>query len=240
MDGPSWSISVEIALYIIFFVACRLLRPGLIANLGLVALAFVLSPFSVVAEGAEAFFTGGITYFVVVTVLCYRRYLIIFPAAAIILILIVLGPLSNMHLITYFKAAAHVVAPVGWLGDYVVAGLKWLIPFATLIFVAALVEASLPSLKWRRLSGIGNISFGTYLLHFPLQLLFMSAALWLQAPNDIFTRSWVFVLFFTALLILAFASYRWLEKPAMFGLRSFWASEDRVNPSYVRILRAAS
>jgi peptidoglycan/LPS O-acetylase OafA/YrhL len=83
----------------------------------------------------------------------------------------------------------------------------------------AFVESATPHLKWKRLNGIGAISFGVYLLHFPMQLMLLCIASSLSLPADFFTQPLTSVFFFAVLLVVAAASYKFLEKPAMLALR---------------------
>jgi peptidoglycan/LPS O-acetylase OafA/YrhL len=223
-NGPSWSLSVEIALYFVFFWTCRTLRPTALATLGVWAGAFMLAPLSDIGQGAAAFYTGGLTYFGYLAALRHRHAVRL--VAALTLAVAASWPvLSQEHMIsrgaslirdaaqgTSGAVAANIVA--NFIGD-----MKFLAPFAFLILAAVLIERATPAFRWRRLAGVGNLSFGVYLIHFPLQLLFVCAAAWFSSPDDVFARGPTFVGFFAALLITAAASYRWLERPALQVLR---------------------
>ena len=134
--------------------------------------------------------------------------------------------LSQEHLISRGASLFRDAAPAGTDGAVAanivanfIGDMKFLAPFALLILAAVLIERATPAFRWRRLAGVGNISFGVYLIHFPLQLLFVCAAAWFSSPDDVFARGPTFVGFFAALLIAAAASYRWLERPALQALR---------------------
>ena len=61
-NGPSWSISVEIALYTLFFVVCRTFRPSARQVTCLIVVALAAARFSIITSSAVAFFCGGLTY----------------------------------------------------------------------------------------------------------------------------------------------------------------------------------
>jgi hypothetical protein len=61
-------------------------------------------------------------------------------------------------------------------------------------------------LRWRPLVYLGQISYGLYLWHFPIDRALMSQGL----------RGWTFVGISTVItVVVASASYRWVEKPLL-------------------------
>ncbi len=123
------------------------------------------------------------------------------------------------------EAAGHVI-PSGPIDSLLLRGFlifcgraRELALFPSLIFTFALLESATPRLPWHVLGGVGNISFGVYLLHFPMQTALMIIALTLAWPGDVFTWPTTFIVFFGCLLLGASASYRYLERPAMVAVR---------------------
>ena len=74
----------------------------------------------------------------------------------------------------------------------------------------------------RHVAVLGDVSYSSYLLHFPLQLLcvllLVTAGI---APSILLSRAFM-VGFFAVLLLLSFASYRWFERPVQRRLRAAW------------------
>jgi peptidoglycan/LPS O-acetylase OafA/YrhL len=229
-NGPSWSISVEIFLYIAFFLACRYSRPSVWQCLLLALAGLLLARFSVLANAAVPFFIGGAAYH------AYRllapRWT---PVRAIALVAIVimlwaiipsliqpgvldglLARLENLLGGAPGKAASAV------LRVFAERQFEFVL-FPATVAALALSEAVWKRAPWAALHELGNMSYGIYLLHFPVQLVFISAALALHFPRDFFLHPATLFLFIAVLLAVAFASYRFFEKPAMLALRRLWS-----------------
>jgi len=92
--------------------------------------------------------------------------------------------------------------------------------FPATILSIALSERIFSKLPWHRLQQFGNLSFGFYLLHFPLQLVFVWWAITTSAGSHFFTSPITMVIFFTLLFILAALSYQFFERPLMIWART--------------------
>jgi peptidoglycan/LPS O-acetylase OafA/YrhL len=66
---------------------------------------------------------------------------------------------------------------------------------------------------------LGDISYSSYLLHFPLQLICVLITLSLGLPRSVFLSPGAYFLYFAVLIAASFASYHWLERPAQRSLR---------------------
>jgi peptidoglycan/LPS O-acetylase OafA/YrhL len=74
----------------------------------------------------------------------------------------------------------------------------------------------------RGFAALGDISYSSYLLHFPLQLTFMLATVAIYGFYTVepFTHWWMVPVFFGALISVSLASFHFLEVPARRWLRS--------------------
>jgi peptidoglycan/LPS O-acetylase OafA/YrhL len=227
-NGPSWSISVEIALYALFFIACRKFRPGIIQCLVLILVSLPLARFSFIASSAVAFFAGGIAYYIFLMARPFRSGRNAIAAVSLtFFVWLLFAPLNDkvtssvvVELIRH--SAGDILARIveifcGRVREFVL--------FPTAIFAFSFLESSTPAWRWRVLGGIGNISFGVYLLHYPLQCVAICIAAALSLPADTFASTTTFIVLVAALLIAATASFRWLERPTMIGLRGKWRDE---------------
>ena len=73
--------------------------------------------------------------------------------------------------------------------------------------------------RWQRFSLLGDISYSTYMLHFPMQLsLALIAAHFALAPV-LFENGWALLIFYAALIGLGTLSYNAFERPMQSWLR---------------------
>ena len=233
-NGPSWSLSVELFLYIAFFAVAfwRGNRPIVLAAIVVVGLAFKhiqAEPVSDFSRGVPSFFLGGLVFHAVRFLnheaqMTWRRRL---DTTLKWLVPVLWG-------LTYVRAQ-----PLIW--DPLTAALKlYPIPaFDTLTiegFVYGLMPLTLLALglrreNWRhpllsleRLRGvawIGDISYSIYLIHFPLQvavMLVVGQFAWADRVA-IFASPLTFIAFLAVAVGLARLSFVYFEMPAREWLR---------------------
>ncbi len=230
-NGPIWSVSVEIFLYGIFFVVCAvdwrrwwqlllLIVAGLLTcqcgNLN-------------IGRGLLSFFIGAAAYS-----LCLHlvergvsrplRWALTLATAALWLgVKAVLRPdfaYACYHALPLYRAWT-------WHGKDVAGAvlvLSWkfapeLLLFPCTILTLALWEVHRP-LPSARLAGLGQISYSSYLLHFPLQLVFVTATRSLGWSNSVYYSPWMLASFYAALLPLALLCFRHFELPCQSFLRA--------------------
>jgi peptidoglycan/LPS O-acetylase OafA/YrhL len=63
-------------------------------------------------------------------------------------------------------------------------------------------------------SYLGDISYSIYLLHFPLQILFVLVFSGLGFGQEVFTSAYMLLLFILLLIVVAGFSFRYFERPA--------------------------
>ncbi len=215
-NAPVWSVGVEAVLYLGFFLLCRHARPrgAMLLGLALVGL-FVLSRvYMPLGRGVGSFFLGGVVYRVHRWVLGspqQRRWTALAVTAAVLLWTATLAASYTGRSLEQTPALRV---------------LAWKYPIAILfpitILALALVQATRRDFG-RRLAWLGDISYASYLWHFPLQLACVLLLPVLGLPLDTLRSGWSLLLFMAALLMLSFASHRWLERPAQAALRGAWA-----------------
>lgn len=199
-NAPIWSVSVEVVLYTAFFTLCRVQRPRLPVLIGITFAAFVLDFYNPVQRGCKSFFLGGCLFYL------YQ----------------ILSGSRHARKTTSILAA---VTTVMWIATIVLFYLglgrqKFVVAvlFPCTILSLAMIE------KTRRtflseLSFLGDISYSSYLLHFPLQILFALVAVGLGVGEEFFSSGFTMAVFFVVLIGASQASYHWLEMPAQQYLR---------------------
>jgi peptidoglycan/LPS O-acetylase OafA/YrhL len=232
-NGPIWSVSVEVLLYIAFFFLCR-------ANLGrwwqlvlLVLAGFALNQRGIenIGRGVFSFFLGGLAFklFLAVRKRGWSMSTSAVPATLIAALWVCI-PL-NAH----YQTLYHVY---GWLGgparltvagkDLIGGGILQitslsheLILFPATIFLLALWEASKGSLG-SRCSFLGDISYSSYLLHYPLHVSVYVVLLQLGFGRSVFSSPVCLFVFMAGLVAASWACHHWFERPAQSLLRNWF------------------
>jgi peptidoglycan/LPS O-acetylase OafA/YrhL len=71
----------------------------------------------------------------------------------------------------------------------------------------------------RRLSVLGDISYASYLLHLPLQMMVIIVAIHWHWSKAVFSQPVALLLFLMLVILASFACHRWFEKPAQDWVR---------------------
>lgn len=227
-NGPIWSVSIEVLLYAIFFAVCRAGRVrtatlGAFVGLGLALSAAHLA----VGRGILMFFLGGLAYRL------YRhladngrldrwiRPLRIGVGLGWGSVLLELKGEWVWHRFTRLAdglgAMAGVTLPEAlWLRVDTLLVVGVLFP-ATILLLA--VEETRRGHLGRRFAFLGDISYSSYLLHFPLQLSVSIAAGLVGWPASLYRTPLALLIFFALLFSLCWVSYHRFERPAQDWLR---------------------
>ncbi len=193
-NAPIWSVSVEVFIYIVFWLVHRwLFKRGMLGPALLTAafgLLFVLKIPGRFWECGFLFFLGTMTY-VWIAHIRDRGYLSSGPA-----------------LVALVLSSYILIREVEGLGDITRA-----IFFVSLIVFAAALDLRDSRQHGSKVSWVGDITYSLYLLHVPVQiavLLMMDGF----GINRSIVASPVFLLtFIVSMILIAQASYRWFELP---------------------------
>lgn len=210
-DGPSWSVSIEVLLYLIFFTGCRLgLRAGWRSLLLAVAAAPLMWLDEHICRGVVGFFMGGVTY-AAWAHLRSRPSAVAFARLTATLTAIGWGVL----LLLLYRQSPWLAG--GELNVGFLYAFDYLLCPLTVLSLALYENVS--TRRFKRLAFLGDISYSTYMLHFPLQLLVVLLALRLGLAPAFFMQGWVMFAFLAVLIGLAALSYHHFEKPMQAVLR---------------------
>ncbi|MCK6511382.1 acyltransferase [Myxococcota bacterium] len=227
-NGPVWSVSVEVLLYVIFFFCSRFLpvRALLLAALSLVGFLFVQKLYPPMGRGIGSFFFGGCVFFAYKAILSSERsavltrWVILLTANVwIVTIAIVQQGIDIRLLIAYTTSfSPRYEAFFDRSIQKVLVFWPVLVVFPLTILSLALFETH-RGLLAKRLSFLGDISYSSYLLHFPMQILFSAIVSSLTSDHSVYYSPWLMLLFFAALVLACFLSFRYIEMPAQNYLR---------------------
>lgn len=235
-NGPIWSVSVEVLMYVMFFVMCWLFNRRLAATVALVAIGLVLfSAFPILGRGVFSFFFGGLTL-LFYRHLCHRDW--VSPAlkiAATVTVLLWLGTVLEVASPWFWPGVSNALNAV--LPEHLHSLVDKIVHAASrfsivaLLFPMTILSLALAETRrghlGRRFGLIGSVSYSSYLLHFPLQLvMFMSVIQW-GGSAAFFYQPVSMLLFFAILIPLCLLSYRYFEAPAQKAVRKLLLGSAR-------------
>lgn len=225
-NGPIWSVSIEILLYALFFVLCRfrLVRLGHVLAAIVIGVAIKELFYGPLGRGIFSFYLGGFCFHLVTvgsalfSRLAVRKLLYGLTALAWLFAFLSTSLELGTRLVEVVPALeqrnALAFKLIDKLAFYFGAGI--LFPLTILSLVT--IEKERGGLG-RRLSFIGDVSYSSYLLHFPLQLAIVIIFVSQGFSLEIFTNPLALILFYLVLVPLSLASYRWFERPMQRVLR---------------------
>lgn len=227
-NGPFWSVSVEVLLYALFFAFSRLFQIRVIFLIFVSMAGFlIIQKYNPpIGRGVGSFFLGGCVFLAYQTIInsnraaALTRWVSYLAICVWLATIITAQPAVDLSLINLHSV------PYIWRFD---ALFQWgmqktlrfwpvIVLFPLTILALALIETRRGSLG-RRVSFIGDISYSSYLLHFPLQIVFYVAVARFSVDNSIYYSPWFMALFFAVLVTVSFASFRYFEMPAQRFLR---------------------
>ncbi len=223
-NGPNWSVSVEILLYGLFFVVCRFrfkkyLMVFLILS-GLVIQTF----YAPIGHGVYSFFLGGMLYYFylhIVKINKQKRWLNLLRILSVLFILLILLDSKYSFLenfATKTLQAHHVHFDIAFALQRIDNLLVRTFIFPVFLLYIVLLE-TVKGARGKMFSFVGHISYSSYLLHFPLQLIIILCCSNVDRVA-FFNSAYIFFLFFSVLITISLLSYNYFELPLQKYLRS--------------------
>ncbi len=216
-NGPAWAVSIEVLLYVIFFAGARLRLRGPLPALVMVLAGVVLFPWEgQISRGITDFFMGGLVFYATSQIVRHARARMlarIVAAAAILawtaaVVEIYLGPIQLL-----FRHAPAPLAQAFAANEYRVFLFAYILVICPLTLAALALHEELFGGPYARLAFLGDISYSTYMVHFPMQLTLALLALHFGWKPADFMSGLTMILFYGGMILLGALSYRYFERP---------------------------
>jgi peptidoglycan/LPS O-acetylase OafA/YrhL len=210
-NGPIWSISVEVLVYFFFFIMLLVTRSWL---LNLLVIAACLTTGGQVATCFAFFYVGGLAAMA-------RRA--VTPSA--------------------YRLAAETA---GWLAVLVFPQWAWqftsghletidfllLLTFTPILLFCLSRDIVMPASLQKVVEAAGNMTYSSYLLHFPIQLMAVVGFAIIRAPIPLYEGTF-FGLYIATTLLASYLTYRYFEAPAQNLIRQLLLRSRAVSPETV-------
>jgi peptidoglycan/LPS O-acetylase OafA/YrhL len=228
-NAPSWSVSVEMLLYALFFLCCRWLpiRLPLLAGISLGGF-YLTNEYAPLGRGIGYFFLGGCVFILYEMITSSRRrdqmVRWVFFLTAGVWLLTILNIYSGDELITRFLHSSSLMSTLNASFEETFTNHYYLWPGILLFPMTILSLALLESRRGpigKRFSFLGDISYASYLWHFPLQLMFSIFTIQLGINQSYFYSPLTMLAFFVTLILLSLVSHRIFELPVQKALRRY-------------------
>lgn len=204
-NGPIWSVSLELLAYVVFFFLSRRIGVGPRATLATVAL-LALGHYGSGLPAFECllfFYLGGVVWLAAQRTRHWsrRRHCLVSGALALVFV----GACVSVRLGLVW--ADHLVVPM--------------VPVLVYVFLQGVQPVN--ECVRRVFGELGNLTYASYLLHFPLQLYIAVVCSWLG--REVPWRSpWLFLGFVTGTMVLSYYCYRHVERPLQDWIRRRWGA----------------
>jgi peptidoglycan/LPS O-acetylase OafA/YrhL len=196
-NGPIWSISVEVLVYAIFFLSLRFVTRSPLLNI--VVLLGCMNIDMQVCSCLAFFYAGGLAA-IGRRAIAQSRFRISIEVAA-------------------WDVAATLPVAI-WLFGLKAVIVSWifLLGYTPVLLFCLSGPLALSAPTQRFVQAAGNMTYSSYLLHFPLQLMIAVGYSIARAPIP-FHDDWFFVAFVGTTLVASYLTYRYFEAPAQAAIR---------------------
>ena len=200
-NAPSWSVSIEIAVYILFFIFLKTLRRtrliGSIAMIGFWTLVTSFYPTIFFSECLSYFLIGVSIWFATSKPTFRKSLLSGFLSSSVSYLL-----LSHGHL---NKAAAIII---------------------TLVLTVSLLDRFPKMLNQKLFKRFGELTYSIFLWHIPLQLVIIISVLKFDIDQSIFESPIFLIAFLVTTYAIANISFVYIERPSKNYLTSKFSSQN--------------
>ena len=194
-NTPSWSISIEVMLYALFFFITKTKIKIFYSTAFLILFSIFIFYFNkLIAYGIFCFFIGGFTYLIIEKINNYKIK-------------------KNNFIILFFTIC---VAAIFFIKEYKITEIYFKIVILTIFFPSLIIFLfyfqKLNKKIGKKISLIGDVSYSLYLIHFIMQIIIFGILQYNNIKLD-FNSEIYFLSYVIILSTISFFSYRYFEKP---------------------------
>ncbi|MBU3627457.1 acyltransferase [Polynucleobacter sp. AP-Reno-20A-A9] len=193
-NGPIWSISVEVLIYLFFFLVARYLGASLFISIAVLLICAFIKYYNL----TESFIVDCLLYFYVggMTAALYKR--------------LERSAYRKISLLIAFIAT--IVAPFIFNLSNTNFSKILLFCYVPFLIYAGTINIAASKKCHGVIAAFGNMTYSSYLLHFPLQLLLVLIFELFSITIPIYD-SLFFGVFLLSILLLSYLTYRFFERP---------------------------
>jgi peptidoglycan/LPS O-acetylase OafA/YrhL len=207
-DGPIWSISIEILVYALFFLMLLATRSAL---LNLLVVAVCLSGSGQLPACFAFFYIGGLAAIA-------RR------AVAAATFRVALERMAWLVVVTFPLLAWSFTRDQIELFDF-----QLLLIYTPILLFCLSREIAMPASIQKVVEAAGNMTYSSYLLHFPIQLIIVLGFAMVREPIPFYQETF-FGIFIATTLLASYLTYRYFEAPAQNLVRDLLLRPSAANP----------
>ncbi|NML38533.1 acyltransferase [Chitinophaga sp. G-6-1-13] len=237
-NSPSWSVSVEMFLYILFFILCKLKWHTNKALLLLFIPAGALMQHygMLVGKGVFSFFLGALLYYVYCYILQRKNIRAYFRVITTVTIVLWTAVIISYYIYPFLQLAwmnnigrfRPGLSPAQSADAYgTVRNLLFRVTVApcSILFLVLLETVKKPF--HHRWSILGNCSYAIYLLHFPLQMALVLVMYQLHVDRSLLLSPWTMIAFIGTVILLSLIVYYYFEQPVQDKIRQVTLSRRK-------------
>ncbi|MBC9929406.1 acyltransferase family protein [Chitinophaga qingshengii] len=228
-NAPSWSTSVEIFLYLVFFLICKMKwHTNKVLLLLMIPLGALMQHFSLLTgKGVFSFFLGAMLYYIYVYFLQQNKtrqyFRILGPATLLLWVFVIVAHYYSFlqpawdHTVSRFRPNLNAEQSAAAYTSV-----------RNLIFRLTVAPCTILSLVlWETVRGqfhprwtiLGKCSYAIYLLHFPLQLIVVLIMREWHLNRQLLLSPWALITFISGLVLLSLVVYYYFERPIQNKIR---------------------
>jgi len=201
-NGPIWSISIEILVYVFFYILLRVFNSSTFINLFIITICIFLK--AIYEYNAHVFFDCSLFFFV---------------GGLVALNIQIIDKLKLVKIFTYILIPSSIYFVIKYqffnINNFTYLYQLFIYPLLIIVFLD--LEFKNKNLK-KMLSILGNLTYSSYLLHFPVQILisliFIKLGKTIPVNDNLF-----FLLYLIFILFISYFSYKYYENPIRSYLR---------------------